>query len=652
MARVALRRDPTRDGSGPHARAAVWLFLAFSILYIGITRGHFISIDEVDVYQAARMLWEEGNLSVYTTNTDQRVPGRHGMYYSRFGVGQSIAAVPLYALGKLVGRTLDELGKPDWVQTFAGPMIERSDLIRWGGDVDIFFVNLLNCFTTALLCAVFFAFSLRLGAAPRWSLGSTLLLGLTSYVAPFSTGFFQHSTEALCVLWCFYLLFCDAQRSDWRLRAWAGGLLALALQFRLQSAVAIPGLGLYVLWSVWRRRPTASAILRYLPAAAWEIFPFAAAVAAGFGMYATTQYVRFATVYPVGGYDTVHFDTPLLKGLYAYLLSPGDSILLFTPLLVLCPWTCRLSMRRHAAETFIILLLAASYLVLYGTFKRWHGLWCFGPRFLSALVPLLLLPLGCWMEQVGRKAWLVVAPLAIAGFWMQLIHVAVNFWSVALNEGYLDFQPPEGFLFIPDSAPLVAHSRALLAGDWRVDMWLVNVYHMFGLDRVLAIAVPLFGLLVVCLWKLRQSVRALDAGPASPGGIRFGYPRQRVGMALGLVAATMAFGFVADHREWIPHTFAARGERADGDADAELMNAGLDALYGRHDPSAAISQFRAVLAHNPTHYGATYQLAAALDAEGKASEARPWWVKALALAELIHDEPTAEAARARLQRQP
>jgi hypothetical protein len=55
------------------------------------------------------------------------------------------------------------------------------------------------------------------------------------------------------------------------------------------------------------------------------------------------------------------------------------------------------------------------------------------------------------------------------------------------------------------------------------------------------------------------------------------------------------------------------------------MRAALDALYQRHDPTGAAAEFQQVLAENPTHHGATFQLAAALDAAGKRAEARPLW---------------------------
>lgn len=84
------------------------------------------------------------------------------------------------------------------------------------------------------------------------------------------------------------------------------------------------------------------------------------------------------------------------------------------------------------------------------------------------------------------------------------------------------------------------------------------------------------------------------------------------------------------------------------DTEGELMKAGLDALYARNDSNAAADQFRKVLERNPTHYGATFQLAMALDRAGKPNEARPLWEKMFALAAAAGDAETATTARARL----
>ena len=85
------------------------------------------------------------------------------------------------------------------------------------------------------------------------------------------------------------------------------------------------------------------------------------------------------------------------------------------------------------------------------------------------------------------------------------------------------------------------------------------------------------------------------------------------------------------------------------DPDAALMSAGM---HSPNDPEQAVRLFRKVLEHNPTHYGATFQLASALDAAGRRNEARPVWEKVLAMAEGYKDEATVSAARGRLRGRP
>jgi Flp pilus assembly protein TadD len=82
------------------------------------------------------------------------------------------------------------------------------------------------------------------------------------------------------------------------------------------------------------------------------------------------------------------------------------------------------------------------------------------------------------------------------------------------------------------------------------------------------------------------------------------------------------------------------------------MKAGLDALYRRGDAAAAAIEFRKVLALNPTHYGATYQLATALDRTGQRAEAQRLWEAVAGMAQQYKDQKTLDAARARLSRPP
>ena len=63
-------------------------------------------------------------------------------------------------------------------------------------------------------------------------------------------------------------------------------------------------------------------------------------------------------------------------------------------------------------------------------------------------------------------------------------------------------------------------------------------------------------------------------------------------------------------------------------------------------PPPQLPPFRRVLERNATHYGATFQLASALDAAGKGAEARPLWKKMLHMSVAAKDTKTADTARA------
>ncbi len=86
-------------------------------------------------------------------------------------------------------------------------------------------------------------------------------------------------------------------------------------------------------------------------------------------------------------------------------------------------------------------------------------------------------------------------------------------------------------------------------------------------------------------------------------------------------------------------------------SEEDLMRQGLEAFYTRRDAAAAIAAFRAVLQHNPDHYGANYQLAVALNAAGQKDDARLQWEKVLKLAEIYKDQPTIDTAKLRLAAQ-
>jgi Flp pilus assembly protein TadD len=62
------------------------------------------------------------------------------------------------------------------------------------------------------------------------------------------------------------------------------------------------------------------------------------------------------------------------------------------------------------------------------------------------------------------------------------------------------------------------------------------------------------------------------------------------------------------------------------------------------DPARAVEHYRTVLRLMPTHYGAHYQLAVALLAAGRETEARAAWLAFVPLAERADDRAALDQA--------
>lgn len=473
------------------------MFLLLLGIYVTITRGHFWSTDEVTVYQQTRSLWEHGDLD--TASLPNSLPGRGGRYYGVYGAGQSVLALPFYGVGKAVRLTLEHVGARSWIDAIAGPVLgERPDRV-WGGEVEIFFVNLFNAVVVALLCTVFFFFNLRLGVAPRWAVASTFILALATHLTGFAGGFFQHGAEALFVLWSFYLLYGDSVKSRRQTRVAAGSAAGAMLLIRINTAVLLPALTAYLVFHAWRRLPSGSWRDR-LAGAARQAVPFLVPVGVALLAVAGVNAWKFGAFGIRGAYaHTIPFSTPLLLGLYGNLFSVGQSIFLFSPILFLAPWYFRGFGRRYPAETAAILAMSVSSLLLYSKVYLWHGQWCFGPRYLVHLVPLLVLPLGGWLETAGRRIWAAVVPLVVAGLVVEALHVLVNVSYVYYHEGYR-YEEPFGYLFIPAESQLAAHWRALVAWDSRVDTWMIDTARQYGAHVMVPIA-------ICCLWGLAWGAR-------------------------------------------------------------------------------------------------------------------------------------------------
>jgi hypothetical protein len=111
----------------------------------------------------------------------------------------------------------------------------------------------------------------------------------------------------------------------------------------------------------------------------------------------------------------------VLAATWGFLFSPGKSVFLYTPPLVLALLGCVRFWRSQRWSALAMIATIVPVVLFYDRFPSWSGDWAWGPRYLVFAVPVLLLPCISFLASVrwpGKS--LAVAVLAL-GLFVQLL---------------------------------------------------------------------------------------------------------------------------------------------------------------------------------------------------------------------------------------
>jgi hypothetical protein len=117
----------------------------------------------------------------------------------------------------------------------------------------------------------------------------------------------------------------------------------------------------------------------------------------------------FATGYEQwGDMNKPAFSGSFLIGLYKLLIDIQSSIFIYFPLLVFALFGYVRFFRRYLEETLLFLPGGIVLLLIYAKLLNPVGIWCYGPRYMLPILPLLSLPfvstLECLLDHY-RKWW-------------------------------------------------------------------------------------------------------------------------------------------------------------------------------------------------------------------------------------------------------
>jgi hypothetical protein len=443
--------QPFSDVSSPPSppgRAPLALLVFWGAFYILTASGRIAAGDEETMFRVTEQLAAHGRLDIGRETvsleplpgshdllptqanqvtaefeTTSAVPGVAGRLYSKYGIGQSVAAVPLCWLGYVLSWAVPDAGTLYCIRLLA---------------------SFLTALATALAAWLTADTALALGYRPRTALVLSGVFGLATIAWPFSKTWFSEPAVTALVLLAFDAGI-RARLSPGTGQAWLGGTaLAAAILFRITSLIWVPGFLLLALWGReqrWRR-----------------VVAVAIPAALAIGLTGAYNAVRFGS--PLSfGYHEARWNYPFLDGLIGLLARPGKGLFVYNPPLLfgvagLVLW---LADPRRRGEGATVAALAALTLAYFAGYTYWHGGCNWGPRFLLPLVPLLLLPAGALLEAApSRTLRTVWVGLCLLGVLINLPAVLVDHARHLMSAAERD---PEGYyarsVLEPRSSPVL-----------------------------------------------------------------------------------------------------------------------------------------------------------------------------------------------------
>ncbi len=392
-------------------------FLFLNFLFLIVSTGRVHTIDEVSADYQAESLVHHGTTAVPQAVASNWFYGkfdRFGHPQSPYPPGQAVASIPWYLLGQFAARHLPGV-----------PVVAR-DLVS-----DLFLTGSSATYS-ALAATLALLIFLRLNISIDRSLAAAGMLALATPLASYSAWFFSEPLGAALLVGAAVALFAgdEGVPVSASQAAAAGALLGAAIWVRPTHVLAAPAF-LIALFVRDRKRAIAPAVVLT------AIVCFAGAAYLWRNIYLFDSPFDFG--YPPaaeGGKALNTFHTPLSTGLFGYLFSPGKSIFVFAPPLLLAIAGRRWLWRHSRGLATVAWLAPVTYMLFFAMYTQWEGGYSYGPRYLVPALALGGLAVGPALERTGRWVRPTAIALFVAGLFVQAIGIATSFLEAAVGNYY------------------------------------------------------------------------------------------------------------------------------------------------------------------------------------------------------------------------
>jgi hypothetical protein len=368
------------------------LFVAAACLNFASMSREITWGDARPVYEVAESIVNGPGLSVRTRWPSDASPGRGGRFYAPQPLLPSLLHVP----GAGLRRVLSNF-------TLSPEVSRLSDALA---------CHLSGSLVGALVIWLFFRLCLRHGASLRVAAFASALLAVGSMVWVYARYPFTEIVQVACFTGFFLELSTLCKRLDAKTALWAGLWAGMLLNTKYIYALTLPGAFLALL--VLHRR-TLRPLVRSLLFAGIGLLP-------GMMMALVYNYIRFGSVTKTGytGVGGAMVENVLVST-WGVLFSPGKSLFLYSPPLLLALLGLSVFWRGHRATVLAMLLTILPVVLFYGSFPSWPGDWAWGPRYVVFAMPVLLLPAVSFLSHMRWPRRSLAALVLSLGLFVQVL---------------------------------------------------------------------------------------------------------------------------------------------------------------------------------------------------------------------------------------
>lgn len=440
------------------ARPGLALFGCFLFLSLTLTSRERAWSDATPIYEVAESLVGHFGIDIKTRWPAGQAPGRDGKFYDVHPLLPALVHVPGVMLQTKLGKAW-----PD-----------RKDSLR------AFCCHIGPAALGALTCALFFHMvRRRLRVAARPALLSAVGLALGTCVWVYARSPYSEIVQIASYAALLTALLAAHDRPGIVTGIWVGAAAGMLLNSKVVYAVSLPGAA--VLLAIWLRRDWRT-LLRMAAGGLVGMAPFLVMLLwynhARWSSETASGYT--ATGYPVA---VATFYGSVVTGLVGMFLSPGKSIFLYCPLLVLGILGLPALARRHPFALWAVLVTAAPPVLVSATLVCWSGDYAWGPRYLVFALPGLALPAAMFVEQAFMAAsrreramrMAAVGAAVTAGLAVNLLGSALywdHFLRMARQVAPQWLGTPIKMCFVPGLPQLVPGNCESCLEDMYPVMWL------------------------------------------------------------------------------------------------------------------------------------------------------------------------------------